>query len=558
MSNRRLDALRRLALAVALAVILAMAFGATAGEARQMTVFSCHDPAGNPVGHDGWATNRTGDLNMSLTDTCSGGGQGSLGLELGANVSGFQNAARSEWVFTAPAWASISSYRLQIADSYAIPSTGGGSGQAYVNASDESDPNYDYRNLGAGNVGAYMLSRTPPDPVSSIEVNASCDGQDGPCPAGVAISRIDLSSATLLLNDSSTPTVSGLSGSLVSGATLQGTAEVSFNAADAGPGVYSAGLVLDGRAQPAEILDANSGWCQDLGQTSDGSRSFAHPDSCPQTVSGSLILDTTALSDGEHTVKLLVDDASGNTTIAFNAPITVHNSPAPAAISASISSSSLEAQMGAQPAPIGAGPSARLRLNAPQTITRSFAARAVTVPGRLTDELGRPLANASLDILQSTPAGGSERVIGHAQTRVDGSFIARVPPGPSRHIEIAYRPSAADPTYAAQASIAETVRAGVELTVSPRRTGSTGTITLSGRVFGPIPRGGVVVGVLVHYRGSWEPFRTPRTDANGRFTLVYKFQGAAGRFPFRAQVFGAQSGFPYVSGASGSVDVATG
>ena len=79
----------------------------------------------------------------------------------------------------------------------------------------------------------------------------------------------------------------------------------------------------------------------------------------------------------------------------------------------------------------------------------------------------------------------------------------------------------------------------------------------SERVFGPVPSQGVVVELLVHYRGHWEPFRTPRTDSSGRFTVVYQFEGGVGRFPFRALAFGGQSEFPFTHGESGAVDVTT-
>ena len=125
-------------------------------------------------------------------------------------------------------------------------------------------------------------------------------------------------------------------------------------------------------------------------------------------------------------------------------------------------------------------------------------------------------------------------------------------------IEVAYRAFSADGDYAATAKLRESVRAGLRLTVSPRTTGSEGTITLSGRVLGPVPLQGVVVELLVHYRGRWEPFRTPRTNSRGRFRVLYQFEGGVGRFPFRALAFGGQSGFPFSSGESGAVDVLTG
>jgi len=120
-----------------------------------------------------------------------------------------------------------------------------------------------------------------------------------------------------------------------------------------------------------------------------------------------------------------------------------------------------------------------------------------------------------------------------------------------------YRAFSGDSGYAATARLYESVQAGVRLTVSPRRTGSEGAITLSGRVFGPIPPQGVVVELLVHYRGRWEPFRDPRTDGHGRFHVAYQFQGGVGRFPFRALVFGSQGGFPFALGESRTVNVTT-
>ena len=128
--------------------VVALAFvGAAANaNANQMTVFSCHDPAGNTAGDGGWTTSRTSDLDMYLTDTCAAEGQGSLGLELKANGAGYPNGAGVAWTFNAPSWGSITSYRLMLGGTYGAPGGAGtGSGQAFVEASDGSDPNYDYR-----------------------------------------------------------------------------------------------------------------------------------------------------------------------------------------------------------------------------------------------------------------------------------------------------------------------------------------------------------------------------------------------------------------------------
>jgi hypothetical protein len=642
--------------------------------ADQMTVFSCHDPTGNAVGHDGWSIQRTNDSFMTAADNCGAGGQGSMVADLGANPAGYQNFARTEWVFIAPSWATIASYTLQLPDSYTINTTAG-QGQVFVDASDESDPIYDYRNLGGGSWGAATVSRTPPAPVSQVTVDASCDGYDGPCPAGAHIAHVDLTAATLLLNDPTAPSVSNLAGPLVSGTPLRGTAEVSFNAQDSGPGVYSSWPVIDGQTQPAVVLNSNNGWCQNLGQTSNGTRSFAHPDPCPQSTSASLTLDTTGLPDGQHTLKIMVDDASGNTTTAYNATITTNNAPAntlaptttePAQL---LAGTTLTAQPGTWSAPSGTGtvtygyqwqdcnsegtscktipgaqnasytltasdvghtlrvlvtasdnnglstatstttavvsapqspattpppnapagsttstpptapaiaaPSvtslpasglgaangtpasetAQIRLTTPYRITRGYTKRAFTIIGRLLTATEQPITDASLDILERIATSDQTRLIGHTHTATNGTFTIHIAAGPSRQIQIAYHAFTNDSTYTALASVSETVHASAQLAITPKQISSTGTITLSGKVQGPISRYGVIIELLVHYHGRSVPIPAKRTKPNGRFKISYKFQGATGRFPFRAFIPAGQADFPYTQGYSNTIQI---
>jgi hypothetical protein len=181
----------------------------------------------------------------------------------------------------------------------------------------------------------------------------------------------------------------------------------------------------------------------------------------------------------------------------------------------------------------------------------------VRLTGRLLDAREQPIGKAALDVIQQVAGTGRTQVIEHALTNADGTFAVGVPAGPSRTIEVAYRAFSADTLYTAQATVTESVSAGVRLTITPRRTGSQGSIVLTGSVQGPIPRRGALVALLVHYRGRWEPFRTPRTDARGRFRVAYQFQGGVGRFPFRAEVPAGQAGFPFASGMSEVVSVAT-
>jgi hypothetical protein len=664
MTSKRHTNLRPKALLLSILSGLTLALlGASPASAKVMTVYSCHDPAGNGLGHSGWNMFRTGDLYMTIADNCSNSGQGALQLALGPNGAGYPGFARVEWMFSAPSWGSITAYTLKIGEDFAAPPSPG-EGQTYVTASDESDPIYDFRNLGGGLLATPTVERTPRTPVSWILADASCDGEGGRCGSGITISRLNLTQATIRLNDNTNPTVSGVAGPLASGSSQRGERELTFQAADPGPGVYSSQLVIDGTPQPAAIFDTNEETCKDLGQTTDGTRAFSTPEPCSPSISTDATLNTAQLTDGTHTVKLLVYDASGNSTVGWTGSITTVNAPADSAAPAVLTPSgtavgaTLTGQPGGWSAPSGAGaityayqwqscdaaganckaipgaegtsytpapadightlallvhasdndgtataassavgpvesnnqllsasngpgtgpgtsqatnttiinntsngllqsePATVLHLGVPHTITRSFAKRAMKITGRLTDALGHPITGATLDILQRVTRTSNTSLTGHVSTGTGGTFTATVPAGPSRAIEIAYRPSPTS-SYTAIETINETVAAGAHLKIKQRSVANNAEIQLSGTIAGPIPHGGTLVELLVHYRGQWVPFRRKRTNSHGAFHAAYKFQGSIGRFPFKAEIPAGQVGFPYARGYSNTINVNT-
>jgi hypothetical protein len=392
-------------------------------------------------------------------------------------------------------------------------------------------------------------------------LSAGCGGAAGySCNSGGSEggwSLVRLWWANFLLSNEATPSASGVSGTLLS-PNASGTQELTLTATDpGGPGVYLVTVQIDGKAVYSGTPNNNGGKCVAVG-SSGGALMFDYGQPCPASESVDLPINTSTLPNGQHTLKLVVEDAAGNSAVVYDGTITTKQP----------SSNSLGAQPGpgtgaassAPPAvPNGntASRTAHLHLGVRARITRSYAHRAVRLTGRLLSAQGQPIGGAALEVLQQVSGSPTPTVIAHITTRSNGTFAAMAPGGPTRTIEVAYRAFSTDPNYAALAKVQESVGAGVRLNVSPRRTSSEGTITLSGRVFGPVPAQGVVVELLVHYRGRWEPFRDPRTDSRGRFHDAYQFQGGVGRFPFRALVFGGQSGFPFVHGESRSVDVTT-
>jgi len=505
----------------------------------------------------------------------------------------------------------------------------------------------------------------------SVFVSAACGGEGGQaCDEGGsngAWSLVQLWWANFLLSSGATPSASGVSGTLLSPG-ARGTQELTFTAADpGGPGVYTTTVQVDGRTLYSGTPNTNGGACVPVG-TSGGALMFDYSQPCRASESVDLPINTTTVADGQHTLKVTVEDAAQNSSVVYDSTITTDNAPtdtsAPTIIAPSqvFAGAALSTHPGAWSAPSGAGsiaygyqwedcdaqggnctaiagaesstytpaPSdvgdtlrlvvnasdsdglasamssatgavlsaqgslgapngpgtggvsltstvvsagsvtglgapngtvasetAELRLGIHRTISRTFAQRSFQVTGRLIGSGAHPIGGANLDVLEQVAGSQTLRVIEHTKTHLDGTFAVRIPAGPSRLVEVAYRAFTGDVGYAAEAKIEESVNAGVQLNVTPRRTGSTGTIMLSGRVVGPVPSQGVVVELLVHYRGHWEPFRDPRTSSNGRFHVAYQFQGGTGRFPFRAEVFGGQAAFPFTHGDSGAVDVTT-
>lgn len=527
----------------------------------------------------------------------------------------------------------------------------------------------------------------------NLYIGAGCGGNSGAsCDEGAsqgAWALVDIWWAELTLENDATPAASNIAGTLLQPG-ARASSELTLTASDPdGPGVYQLTVQIDGQNLYSGTPDSNGGACAPVGEQ-DGALMFDHAQPCKQNESLDIPIDTTSLPDGQHTLKVTVTDAAGNSSVVYDGTISTENAPAESAPPTITSSTqtqagvALTATPGEWSDPAGAGTisysyqwqscdseggdcqtipgsetssytptasevghtlrvsidaadndglttitssptaavlaaaavgevtpltptagttatatasgssssgggggttttdspasvtstgsesvllgaangspasnDAHIQLAAGRTIVRSYARRALTLTGKLTDSTGQPISGATVALFAQNSGSAQTVPVASTQTAADGSFTVHVPAGPSRTLSVTYRAFAADGGYSAQASIKETVGAAVRLTVTPRHTGPAGTIILRGDVQGPIPSQGVVVELLVHYLGAWEPFRDPRTNRDGQFIQRYRFQGASGRFPFRAQVLGGQAGFPYSSGESRPVDVAT-
>jgi hypothetical protein len=181
----------------------------------------------------------------------------------------------------------------------------------------------------------------------------------------------------------------------------------------------------------------------------------------------------------------------------------------------------------------------------------------VAVGGRLSTATGAPLAGEQVEVVESLDPGAEPgRRESSALTAGDGTFLVRLPPGPSRRIRVEF---AGTPLLGR--TVSRTLRLAVRAPVRLRASAASATvggppIVFSGSVGharASLPREGLELGLQFRIgTGPWTEFRTVRTDARGRFRYPYAFaddDSRGVRFQFRA-VLGRAPGWPYAASAS--------
>ena len=320
-----------------------------------------------------------------------------------------------------------------------------------------------------------------------------------------------------------------------------------LNGADIGGGLFRAVVEVDGADALAIPLGGST--CRDLAPDP-SVNGFPAAQPCPLRIdNGSLDIDTSKLPQGQHIVRVLLEDAAGNRTAIFG-PVT-----------RTITSSEAIGP-GSDPALRGAangdGASDLARLTAhwgrrgSRTLLVSKFGRRHVVRGRLRTTDGAPIANAAIDVVSKTTAVNARALAKRVgpTTGADGGWRVALPKGvSSRDVSFRYRSHVNDTIASATASVRLRVRAGLRLAIHPRRATQGQAIRFSGRLLGgPMPRGGKQVVLMARAsRGAWVRFNVVRTDCAGRFRSRYRFQqpGAA-VFRFRALSL-SEAAYPYLA-----------
>jgi hypothetical protein len=424
--------------------------------------------------------------------------------------------------------------------------------------------------------------------------------------AAVLLTLALASGASLSYAGQPSPDPSGVTGTLVAGGELSGTAEVDFlfNAS----GTYTATITVDADTLVSQTVSQGS----------------TH-----------LYLDTTQLLDGPHAVDIQIGDGATSTTV-WSGTVDTLNAPQggqPAITGSSVVGATLTATAGFwQPAPstityqwqrcglggVACGPIAGATAssyvlsaadtnaevevevtarNANGSTSASSPPTGLVAPvgdasladgatngsgacagARLSAELGdadsetvalgqpamlhgllacngTPIAGATLDLELAPASGMTPTTYAQVQTAADGSFDYTVPPGPSRDITLSYSPLIGSSSPTAVATVALRVRPRITLAITPRATTNGHTIRFSGRVLGGyIGAHGLPLEIEYREGRQWmiytEILARPRSGAfRWRYTFERTTQSITYTFRVAVPATGV-AGYPYVPVAS--------
>jgi hypothetical protein len=317
----------------ALAVTACAALIPTPASAGTYTASSCtHSPAQSLANWTHLVTDGSigGDPFYYQSRDC-----GNFGLYRRFGVNGVAMGATDVWTFAAPANTWISGAAIY---QDASPRSGGAYDAVYAEFDDNSQRTLGMA-VGAGSVltnDTYWMSSGSPH---AVRVRTEMGCLSAPSCPGIVNSMYAneyfLRGAVMYLEDPHTPAVGAVSGSGWQTSPADGVTSVDYSVTDKGSGISEVGFYVDGIQYAA-----NASWCTD-----------GIPVPCPLSATGSFVLDTTRLSEADHTIAIVARDRSGNAMPITDKQrtITVRRPPAPSG-STPVSTTNPNASGGGSPA----------------------------------------------------------------------------------------------------------------------------------------------------------------------------------------------------------------
>lgn len=190
--------------------------------------------------------------------------------------------------------------------------------------------------------------------------------------------------------------------------------------------------------------------------------------------------------------------------------------------------------------------------------------RGTTVSGWLGTPTGAPLAGQAVIVLAAPDNGlGRFRQADVVTTRADGTWIARLRPGPSRLVEAVYQGTGTtEPTVAGQVKLVVPAKLKL-ISVSPHRVAWGHTVRITGQLLGGyLPPEGALVRLRIGIGSSFTTYGVAEhVTGSGRFTTTYTF-GAGDPSAYRTFWFQTASlpmgDYPWAPAASDRIQVVVG
>ena len=516
-----------------LIVLAALAFSSSAA-AAEYTVVACN---GQAAATGGWTLFASGP-HTALSESCASGGT------MTAILRGNQSpvASNAGWQVSAPSNTAIAGATLYRKVGVA------GTGYGYVaralapaaanNAVFEScsGPSACKQEV-ARTSFAWRAARADLNRLQAyVQCAAPCQALSASEAAAVRVSRVDLA-----LNDVKAPTIaSGPSSAMFgAGGPVSGVQSITTTFKDAGGGVASTGVQVDGRTVSEVPVSSSS--CR---------APYRKLVPCPLTVSTTLQFNPASVSDGAHQIRVFARDATG-ANVGYSSSLAVTTS-ARGAVNGRNGSDDVRLSVGVR-RPVRAGHHAP---PAHSTTTVGYGSKSV-ISGRLRNDSGAPIIGARMVVGTAVDRGVPQfaDVAADVVTDSDGRFKLALPAGPSVRVRVAYFARALDATPAGRADARVKVRSKATLRPVHRRLGSRVRATFRGRVFGRFRPPGVRVELQGRRGRSYVTLATAATKPDGSYRVTYRFTHRAfGRYVFRLRVRHYPR-FPYFLGYSRATSV---
>ncbi len=175
----------------------------------------------------------------------------------------------------------------------------------------------------------------------------------------------------------------------------------------------------------------------------------------------------------------------------------------------------------------------------------------VNIAGRLANRDGQGIAGAQVRVFSRTPVV-PETLVGVIATDAEGRYRYRARAASTRTLRFAY--AGTELILPAQREVTLLVPAASTIRTSHGRVRNGQAVRFAGRLGAPAPS--KLVELQVRLSGRFQTFRTARTDAQGKWSVGYRFRRTCGhtRFAFRARL-PKESGYPFETGRSRTVPV---